>query len=53
MFGASGDTKSEMMDGLKYPESLFHEEIGNNFTAFSESMDKTEEISFGEYVIKI
>jgi serpin B len=41
MFGATGDTKQQMVNGLKYPLGYSDTNIAKNFEAFTESVRKT------------
>lgn len=49
MFGASGDTKTEMIKGLKYPAASTDESIAKNFEAFTETVKKTDGLSIGKF----
>jgi serine protease inhibitor len=48
MFGANGQTKDEMVAGLKYPSGYSNEAIAKNFEAFTESVRKTNGLNIGE-----
>lgn len=48
MFGASGDTKQEMLSGLKYPTGYSNDAIAKNFEAFTENVRKTNGLKVGE-----
>jgi serine protease inhibitor len=48
MFGANGQTKQEMMTGLKYPTGYSSEDIAKNFEAFTANVRKTTGLKVGE-----
>jgi serpin B len=54
MFGAEGDTKQEMLSGLKYPATYSSDSIANNFKAFTENVQKTNGLKIANkiYVMK-
>lgn len=41
MFGAGGETRAEMLKGLKYPSGYSDENVAKNFQAFTEAVRKT------------
>lgn len=47
MFGAHGDTKQEMLRGLKYPDGYSENEIAKNFKDFTEKVSKTNGLKIG------
>lgn len=47
MFGASGETKQEMLQGLKYPTGYSSDSIAHNFEAFTDSVRKTNGLKIG------
>lgn len=49
MFGASGETRQEMLSGLKYPTGYSNEAIAKNFESFTENVKKTNGLKIGEY----
>lgn len=53
MFGASGETKNEMLAGLKYPASYGEEKIKKNFAAFTEKVSKTNGLKIGNNVVRV
>ena len=50
MFGAEGQTKQEMLTGLKYPTGYSNEEIAKNFEVFTENVRKTNGLKIGKYL---
>ena len=48
MFGASGETKQEMMRSLKYPAGFTSDAIAKNFEAFTENVRKTNGLKIGK-----
>jgi hypothetical protein len=48
MFGASGETKQEMMQGLKYPDGYSSDAIARNFESFTENVRKTNGLKIGK-----
>ena len=50
MFGASGETKEEMMRGLKYPAGYTSNTIAKNFEAFTENVRKTNGLKIGKLI---
>lgn len=54
MFGASGETKAEMLKGLKYPTEYSEKNIAHNFKLFTESIEKTNGLKIANkiYVMK-
>lgn len=54
MFGASGETKAEMLKGLKYPTEYSESNIASNFEKFTESVRKTNGLKIASkiYIMK-
>lgn len=54
MFGANGDTKAEMLSGMKYPAGFGDEAIAKNFEVFTENVKKTNGLKIANkvYVMK-
>jgi serine protease inhibitor len=49
MFGASGETRYEMLSGLKISSSYSNEAIAKNFESFTENVNKSNGLKIGEY----
>jgi serine protease inhibitor len=49
MFGAAGKTKTEMMDGLKYPISYSDDSIANSFSGLTKSFKSENGLKIGKY----
>jgi len=54
MFGADGQTKQEMLTGLKYPSGYSNDAIAKNFETFTENVKKTNGLKIANkiYVMK-
>lgn len=47
-FGAAGDTKTEMMRGLRYPAGYSSDDIAKNCQALTETVKKSNYLKIGE-----
>jgi serine protease inhibitor len=53
MFGAAGETKKEMLDGLKYTNALNDDAIAANYQKFGENVRKTSGLKIGKKIREI
>jgi serine protease inhibitor len=49
MLGASGDTRTQMLSGLKYPAGYNNDVIAKNFEQFTAGVKKTNGLKIGKF----
>lgn len=48
MFGATGETQSQMLSGLKYPAQYTTNTIADNYKGFNENVARTNGLKIGK-----